>query len=157
MSKIKFARQTKSTRELRRMGQREKDREKRMEDVRRFWELPPEVRAQRMADNAEFARIQKNGITLEDMKKAEDKAYRDGVDAGTESMMKMCYAGICLTMHELYGFGHKRCLDVLKALDDKLVYALTGEDLVNEVLEKFSIQIHFKNDIGEDRVQEASA
>lgn len=155
MGKVKFARQTKSSREIRRMGQREQNKQKRMEDVQRFWNLSPEERAKRYRDNAIFDRISKNGITIEDVKQAEDKAYQDGYKAGLEATMRMCYAASCLALNELHGFGQKRCKDVLNAIDEKVCYALTSKELVDEVFDRMNLQIEFKDDIPGERVKGA--
>ena len=45
MSKVKFQRATKSSRELRRMAQREQTREQRQKAIDAFWKLSPEERA----------------------------------------------------------------------------------------------------------------
>lgn len=156
MGKVKFRQKTRvlSGREARRYGERERDRAERMADVERFWQLPPEVRAQRMADNAAFQRIQKNGITLEDVKRAEEKSYAQGVQAGIENTMKTCYAAICLALNELHGFGTKRCKDVLNAVDEKVVMALTSDEEVDEVYRRMGLVIRFNAGPLEERVEE---
>ena len=156
MGKVKFRQKTRilSGREARRYGERERDRAERLADVERFWQLPPEVRAQRMADNAAFQRIQKNGITLEDVKRAEEKSYAQGVQAGIENTMKTCYAAICLALNELHGFGTKRCKDVLNAVDEKVVMALTSDEAVDEVYRRMGLAIRFNAGPLEERVEE---
>jgi len=156
MGKVKFRPKTRilSGREARRYGERERDRAERLADVERFWQLPPEVRAQRMADNAAFQRIQKNGITLEDVKRAEEKSYAQGVQAGIENTMKTCYAAICLALNELHGFGTKRCKDVLNAVDEKVVMALTSDEAVDEVYRRMGLVIRFDAGPLEERVEE---
>ena len=156
MGKVKFRQKTRvlSGREARRYGERERDRAERLADVERFWQLPPEVRAQRMADNAAFQRIQKNGITLEDVKRAEEKSYAQGVQAGIENTMKTCYAAICLALNELHGFGTKRCKDVLNAVDEKVVMALTSDEAVDEVYRRMGLVIRFDAGPLEERVEE---
>ena len=156
MGKVKFRQKTRvlSGREARRYGERERDREQRMADVERFWQLPPEVRAQRMADNAAFQRIQKNGITLEDVKRAEEKSYAQGVQAGIENTMKTCYAAICLALNELHGFGTKRCKDVLNAVDEKVVMALTSDEAIQEVFDRMGLVIRFNAGPLEERIEE---
>lgn len=156
MGKVKFRQKTRvlSGREARRYGERERDREQRLADVERFWQLPPEVRAQRMADNAAFQRIQKNGITLEDVKRAEEKSYAQGVQAGIENTMKTCYAAICLALNEMHGFGTKRCKDVLNAVDEKVVMALTSDEAVDEVYRRMGLVIRFNAGPLEERVEE---
>ena len=156
MGKVKFRQKTRvlSGREARRYGERERDRAQRMADVERFWQLPPEERAQRIADNAMFQRIQKNGITLEDVKRAEEKSYAQGVQAGIENTMKTCYAAICLALNELHGFGTKRCKDVLNAVDDKVVMALTSDEAIQEVFDRMGLVIRFNAGPLEERVEE---
>ena len=156
MSKPGF-RQTRiiSGREARRLGKREATREQRQRDIDRFWALSPEERAQRIADNEAFQRIYKNGITLEDMKQAEDEAYKNGVRNGIESTMKTCYAAICLAMHELHGFGKKRCARVLNRVDETILLTLTSQDAIDEVYKTIKLKIDFREQIPGERVQEA--
>lgn len=142
-----------SGREARRIGERERRREQRQEDIARFWALTPEERAQRMRDQEDFRRISKNGITLEDVKKAEDEAYQRGLNAGIESTMRTCYAAICLALNELHGFGRERCSRVLNSVDEKIVMALTSEEAIREVYDRMGLEIQFKEMPGE-RVQE---
>ena len=153
MGKVRFARQTKSTREIRRLGQREQTREQRQRAIDAFWKLSPDERQQRIADNAAFQRIQKNGITVEDMYNAENKAYADGVKAGKDATVRICFAAICMSLHEMYGFGKDRCSKVLNDVYDKLTMALTSEDAIQEVYDTIGLEIHFSDDVTEEVVQ----
>lgn len=156
MSKAKFKQKTRvlSGREARRYGERERNREQRQADIDRFWALSKEERAQRMADNEMFQRISRNGITLDDVKMAEDQAYRRGVQVGIENSMKTCYAAICLALNELHGFGSKRCRDVLNAVDEKATMALSSEDVIDEVFRRMKLKLNFGAELWEDRVEE---
>lgn len=153
MGKVRFARQTKSTREIRRMGQREQTREQRQRAIDAFWKLPPEERQQRIADNAAFQRIQRNGITVEDMYNAENIAYAKGVAAGKDATVRTCFAAICMALHEMYGFGKGRCAKVLNNVYDKLTLSLTSEDAIQEVYDSMGLEIHFSDDVTEEVVQ----
>jgi hypothetical protein len=156
MSKSKFRQRTRvlSGREARRYGEREREREQRKADAERFWQLPPEERARRLADSELAQRIQKNGITLEDVKRAEDKSYAQGMQAGIENTMKTCYAAICLALNELHGFGRKRCKEVLNAVDEKVVMTLTSEDIIQEVFDRMGLVIRFNAGPLEERIEE---
>lgn len=143
-----------SGREARRYGAREREREQRRADAERFWQLTPEERAQRMADNEAFQRIQKNGITLEDVKRAEERSYAQGMQAGIENTMKTCYAAICLALNELHGFGTKRCKDVLNAVDEKVCMTLVSDDAIQEVFDRMKLEIRFNAGPLEERVEE---
>lgn len=153
MGKVRFARNTKSTREIRRIGERERTREQRQQAIDAFWKLSPEERQQRIADSKAFERIQRNGITVEDMYRAENEAYAKGISAGKDATVRTCFAAICMTLHELYGFGKDRCSKVLNDVYDKLVYSLTSDDAIQEVYDTMGLEIHFSDDISEETVR----
>ena len=156
MSKVKFKQQrVLSGRAARRYGEQERKREERQKSVDAWWALSPEERKQRMEDIEAFKRINKNGITLDDVKDAEEKAYRTGVRTGIDNTMRTCYAAICLALHELYGFGKERCSRVLNLTDEKITMALTSEEAIQEVYDSIGLEINFK-DVPGERVQEVS-
>ena len=157
MKRVKFKSNAKSSRELRRIAEREQGREKRQQAIDAFWKLSPEERAQRIADNEAFQRISKNGITIEDMHKAETDAYSKGVQDGKDGAVKTCFAAICLPLHELHGFGKERCSKVLNDVYDKLQFTLTSQEAIQEVYDTIGLQIRFNADVTEDAVTEVGA
>lgn len=152
MSKTRFQRSAKSSRELRRMAEREQGRERRMQAIDAFWKLPPEVRAQRMADNEAFQRISKNGITIDDVHQAEENAYSKGVEVGKNAAVETCFAAICLSLHELHGFGCDECSQVLNDTYERLCYALNSQEAIQEVYDKIGLEIRFNGDLMEEAV-----
>ncbi len=98
------------------------------------------------------ARIEQHGITIADLEKEFQKGFDDGFNKAAEPMYKYMMAAICLALHELHGWGEKRILRVLKCVDDKILYALSTDELVEEVLDKTGIEILFKEPF--DRVRE---
>lgn len=154
MGKMKFAQRTMTAREMRRMGEREQAKQERQRRLDAFWALPPEERARRMADNEAFQRISKNGITIEDLKNAEDQARRDGFMDGAAEMIKICYSAICLELHESEGYDCDKCRELLAAADERVVYAINSRDLLQEVRETMGLEFNFNADVGEDRIQE---
>ena len=153
MGKTKFGRSTLTSRQIRRIGEREATREKRQAAIDAFWKLSPEERQQRVKDIEAVQRIQRNGITIEDMHRSEQEAYAQGVNAGKDATVRTCFAAICMTLHEMYGFGKDRCSNVLNDVYEKLTMALTSEDAIQEVYDTIGLEIHFSNDISEDTVQ----
>ena len=153
MGKVKFGRNTMTSRQMRRIGERELTRERRQKQIDAFWAMSPEERAQRIADQEAFQRIQRNGITIEDMHKAEEEAYVKGIKAGKDATVRTCFAAICMTLHELHGFGKDRCCKVLNDVYDKLTLALTSQDAIDEVYEQIGLEIHFSDDPTEEVVQ----
>ena len=154
MGKVRFAQRTMTAREMRRMGEREQAKQERKRRLDAFWALPPEERARRMADNEAFQRISKNGITIEDLKNAEDQARRDGFMDGAAEMIKICYAAICLALHESEGYDCDKCREFLAAADERVVYAINSRDLLQEVRDTMSLEFNFNADVGEERIQE---
>ena len=153
MSKTKFRSNARSSREIRRMAQREANREQRLQAVDAFWHLPPDERARRMADNEAFQRISRNGITIEDMHKAESEAYAKGVHDGKDATIQTCFAAICLALHEHHGFGKKRCARVLNTTYDKLCFTLTSEEAIQAVYDTIGLTISFNDDVTDDVVE----
>ena len=154
MGKVRFAQRTMTAREMRRMGEREQAKQERQRRLDAFWALSPEERAQRMRDNEAFQRISKNGITIEDLKNAEDQARRDGFMDGAAEMIKICYAAICLALHESEGYDCDKCRELLAAADERVVYAINSRDLLQEVRDTMGLEFNFNADVGEDRIQE---
>ena len=152
MSKVKFKRNTLTTREMRRMGERERAREQRQKDLDAFWAMSPEERARHMADEEAFQRIQRNGITVEDLAKAEEDAYAAGIAAGKDATVRTCFAAICMSLHEMHGFDKEQCSAVLNDVYDRLTFALTSEEAIQEVYDTIGLTISFKGDVTDDAV-----
>lgn len=86
------------------------------------------------------------------MYRAENEAYSKGIQAGKEATVRTCFAAICMTLHEMHGFGKERCRKVLNDVYDKLTMALTSDDAIQEVYDKIGLEIHFSDDISEETV-----
>jgi len=152
MSKGK--RGTLSSREIRRMNQRETQRQERKDAVAAYWNLPEEERRRRAAQSEYITNMERNGITIEDVNRAANEGYQQGIALAQDATMKMCYAAMCLALKELHGFGTKRCMQMLNAVDEKIVYALTSEELINQVFTDLKIEINFKETMPGERISE---
>ena len=153
MSKTKFGRNTLTSRQIRRMGEREATRQQRQAAIDAFWKMTPEERQLRMRDMEAVDRIQRNGITIEDLYRSENEAYAKGIKTGKEGTVRTCFAAICMTLHDMYGFGKDRCAKVLNDVYEKLTMALTSDDAIQEVYDTIGLEIHFSDDISEETVQ----
>lgn len=96
--------------------------------------------------------LQRNGITLADLQANYDKGYHDGFKKAAEPIVRGCYAGVCLALNDLYGFGHKRCADVLNALDQHITMTLSSVEAIDEVWERMGLKLDFNDPF--TRVQE---
>jgi hypothetical protein len=106
---------------------------------------------QKMSKEARINALVKNGITPDDLKKCREEGYQMGV----ESAVIQCYAALCLALNETFGFGRERVLRALKAVDEKVIFAIDSAEMCEEVFKRFGIRMDFKQ--GMDRVQEESA
>ena len=154
MSRVRFQRNTQTTREMRRMAEREAGRQQRQKSIDAWWALTPEERAQRMADNAAFERINRNGITLEDLRNAEEQGRQDGYKVGKEEALIICYAAFILAMHELYDFDRDQCMNALNLADEKVTYTLNSADAIKEVYDTMGLTLNFAAELPGERVQE---
>lgn len=97
--------------------------------------------------------LQRNGITLADLQANYDKGFHDGFKKAAEPIVRGCYAGVCLALNDLYGFGHKRCADVLNALDQHITMTLSSVEAIDEVWNRMGLKLDFKDPF--ERIQEA--
>ena len=99
--------------------------------------------AREKARHAALYRIEKNGITLEDLEKEYQKGYSKGFAEGSEPMYRTMMAAVALALHEKHGFGCKRVKEMLRAIDNKVIFSLTSMELVQEVFDRLGLEIKF--------------
>lgn len=155
MSKGK--RGTLSAREIRRMNAREQAKVEKKDALNAFWALPEAERQRRISENEQLRSIQRNGITIDDLDRAGRQGYQDGARIAAENTMRNIYAAVALVMHENYGFGKKRCMDVLNAVDQKVMYALDSKEMIQQVWDDLKIKMTFDGDPLEERITEKGA
>lgn len=93
----------------------------------------------------------KNGITPKDVDDAYAQGKKDALHDVSDYCMKDCYAGFLLAVHEVFGFGHERCLRLLRAADERICNSLASQESIDEVFEKVGVKIDFYSP---DRVTE---
>lgn len=85
----------------------------------------------------------KNGITPRDVDNAYQRGYKEAIKNVSDYCMKDCYAAFLLAAHEVFGFGHDRCLRLLRAADDRICNSLASDEAIEEVFEKLGVRISF--------------
>lgn len=85
----------------------------------------------------------KNGITPKDVDDAYAKGRSDAIHDVSDYCMKDCYAGFILAAHEVFGFGHDRCIRLLRAADERICNSLASEEAIDEVFETVGVKIDF--------------
>ena len=93
------------------------------------------------ARKAAKARLERNGITAEDLKKNYDIGWEDGFKSGQDATTQVILAALCMSLHELYGFGTIRCHKVLTDTINRVIYNLDSAEAVDEVYEKIGLLI----------------
>ena len=94
----------------------------------------------------------KNGITPKDVDDAYHRGYKEAITNVSDYCMKDCYAGFILAAHEVFGFGHERCLRLLRAADDRICNSLASDEAIEEAFRKVGVKIDFYKP---DRITEA--
>lgn len=92
-------------------------------------------------------RRQKNSALSKDEARdlAFDKGYRLGFKDAQGHTIKMTFAAVCLVLNRRYGFGQKRCYDVLTDIDKEMSPngQLTVRGAIDEVYEKIGLRLTF--------------
>ena len=89
-----------------------------------------------------IAGLIQNGITAADLENEYERGRAEGFRQASWPIIKSCYAGICVALHDEFGFGQERCLRALKAVDEKTLFALNHNELVDEMLDKTGIRLN---------------
>jgi len=82
-----------------------------------------------------------NGISYEDLKKAYEDGRQSAFREKATPLFQMFYAGLCLALNDIHGFGPKRCMDVLVRTDWHITNTFSSIEISQEVLEKLGIEI----------------
>ena len=88
-----------------------------------------------------MAELIRNGITPKDLEEEFQRGREAGFKEAAMPIIKSCYAGICIALHDEFGFGGKRCFRAIKAVDEKIVWAIDHSELADEVLEKSGLTL----------------
>ena len=150
MSRFKHA---PTSRELRRMNERENKKQQREQEVNRWLALSPEQRKAIVAEDEQLRRLERNGITIEQVMEMENDAYRKGVKDGKDGTFSTIFAAICMTLHENYGFDCDKCKDVLNDVYERACYTLTSAEAIREVYDTMGLELHFSDDIQDEVVK----
>lgn len=113
--------------------QRRVDRQKRHDRPREF----------ALSKEQMVAGMIRNGITVADLKREYEAGHSDGYSLGCQASVRTVYAAICLALNDLYGFGLKRCGDVLQAVDRHVVNTLASSEAIDEVYKRMKLSIEF--------------
>ena len=112
---------------------------------------PPHKNADK--DMAQRFRDEMMMFNLKEYDKGYGKGYDKGFKDSAEPVVRGCFAAVCLALNDLHGFGQKRCMDVLNAVDEHMTMTLTSDEAIDEVWDRMKLKLVFSEAF--DRVQEA--
>lgn len=94
-----------------------------------------------------------NGITLDDLEKSFHEGFEKGYALGKDNTLKMCYAALCLALRAGTDLERDEIIRILQSTDEKVIYALDHEELIDAVFSEIGVELSFDN-ATESRVQE---
>lgn len=95
--------------------------------------------------------IGKSGFLEEELQKAREQGFKEGFNRAGMDIIRCCYAGICIALHDEFGFGAERCYRAVKACDEKIKWALHHSELTEELIRKSGLKIDWNEPF--ERVQ----
>lgn len=104
----------------------------------------PKPKYQSMTKEQRIEALVKNGITPKDLEKNFADGYDEGYKDASTQAVKTVYAAVCLALHDKpYGFERERCADVLRAVENHVLYSLSSEEAIEEVYKRMKLQLDF--------------
>lgn len=89
-------------------------------------------KAHRVTIDDRIRAMSKNGITPRDLLKEFERGREDGFCQASE-----------LALNDLYGYGQKRCFDVLTKVDDYVTNTLVSTEAIEEVYDRMKLELDF--------------
>lgn len=129
------------------------NREQRRQQKRAAKNQPKKPEYKAMTKQERMDALVRNGITIKDLEKSYADGYNKGFSEACPSTFKTIYAAICLVLNEMHGFGRKRCMDVLNAVDACVIQQLTSVEAIEEVYNRMGLILDFNE--GFERVRES--
>jgi hypothetical protein len=72
-----------------------------------------------------------------------DKDFDDGSVQGIDQVGRTIYAAMCLVLKEHNGIDRDGCIELLKAVDDKVTYSLNSAEEIQKVFDELKIRLDF--------------
>lgn len=158
MSKRRSGHGVLTGRAARRYSERREAAEQRLADkearIARLNAMTPEERRRVIGENQRIKEIERNGITLEHMMQAEKDAYERGLKDGENAVKLIICASVILALNELYGFGRKRCRDVMNLANEKAAVTFDSKEAILEVFDKVGLRMNYQAGPLDDLVEE---
>lgn len=96
------------------------------------------------ARNAKKDKLERNGITAEDLKREYERGRSESLDEEWSFATKMIYCGFALALKREFDFDSDRILTAINAADWIIAEELTTEDIIDRVSRELGITIRFE-------------
>ncbi|MBR6030189.1 MAG: hypothetical protein IKP40_13985 [Clostridia bacterium] len=83
------------------------------------------------------------GVTPRQLEEEFTRGYKAGYKAAAMPTSKAAMAAAIIALKEVYGFGPKRCIRFLNVMYERMVTAITDEELVQEAFDQVGVEIDF--------------
>ena len=100
------------------------------------------------ARNAVKEKLERNGITVEDLEREYARGRNESVSEVTEFATKMIYCGFALALKREFKLGHDRVLRSLRSAYQIILEELTTADIIDRVSEELGINVRFAGEKG---------
>lgn len=108
------------------------------------------VEKREAAKKAAMDKLERNGITAEDLKREYERGRSESISEAADYAMKMIYCGFALALKREFKFGPERVLRTLHSADQIILEELTTEDIIDRVSRELGIQVRFECEKGEE-------
>lgn len=95
------------------------------------------------AKKAAMEKLERNGITADDLKREYERGRNESVTEVSEFAMKMIYCGFALALKREFKFGPERVLRTLHAADQIILEELTTDGIIDRVSRELGINVRF--------------
>lgn len=102
------------------------------------------------AEKARNAKLERNGITAEDLEREYKRGRTEVVGSASGFAMKMIYCGFALALKREFDVDSDRILTVINAADWIITEELTSEDIIDRVSRELGIEVRFECKKGEE-------
>ena len=102
------------------------------------------------AKKAAMEKLERNGITAEDLKREYERGRNESITEMSDFAMKMIYCGFALALKREFKFGPERVLRTLRAADQIILEELTTDDIIDRVSRELGIAVRFECEKGDE-------
>lgn len=98
----------------------------------------------------------KNGITTDDLERAQRQGFNDGYMASSDKIMRLVYAAVIMHLYEK-GLPRDEIVQSLIDIDQRVTYAFSVDEAIDQAYETTGISFDFKAEMPEEKITQKEA